>query len=275
MNYKYPNESGIYAIIHRESGKRYVGSAVNINLRFRMHKSALTNGRHCNRHLQSAWNKYGKDAFSFFVLELCEKKLLLIYEQSYIDEKADYNLCLVAGNQLGVKRSEATKQLQSKVQKERLKDNPEAVLKMLSGLLTPESMRKSAAAVRTPKERTRRSAVFDDPKYKARQMARLNSPEAQAKSRATQDTPERRLAKSMTAKNTMSKPENIVKSHNPEANAKRSLSARASWDNKRLKKEASERTKKRWADPVSREKMLLSFKEGHKRKKERLLCQVL
>ena len=99
------HSSGIYAIIHTESGRRYVGSAVNIRKRWHTHTSDLRLGIHANDHLQKAWNKYGPAGFCFVVLELCPVEQLLAREQAHIDEKADFNICMIAGNTLGVKPS--------------------------------------------------------------------------------------------------------------------------------------------------------------------------
>jgi group I intron endonuclease len=92
MNSKHPNEPGIYAIIHKESGKRYVGSSVNIKHRFKVHRRMLSKGNHPNIHLQRAWIKNGKQAFMFVIIELCKPSELIAREQFHIDIKADYNI---------------------------------------------------------------------------------------------------------------------------------------------------------------------------------------
>ena len=63
-------ETGIYAIVHKASGKRYVGQAARtFALRRRSHAHQLRNGKHHSRYLQRAYNKYGADAFKWVVLE--------------------------------------------------------------------------------------------------------------------------------------------------------------------------------------------------------------
>lgn len=105
--------SGIYAISHIDSRKMYIGSAVNIQRRFGQHVRALRNGSHVNGKLQSAWNKYGEDSFSFRPILICEKVSLIGYEQSVIDAYdsvgSGYNICPTAGSILGVKRTAETK----------------------------------------------------------------------------------------------------------------------------------------------------------------------
>lgn len=103
--------SGIYQIQHRESGKRYIGSAVCIANRFSGHRSRLSKGKHHNRPIQNAWNKYGEAAFDFSVLIRCSPADLLEYEQRCIDGlRPEYNICLTAGNTLGVLKSADTRE---------------------------------------------------------------------------------------------------------------------------------------------------------------------
>lgn len=94
--------SGIYAIIHQESGRIYIGSAVNIRDRWRTHRGRLNRGTHHSRHLQNAWSKYGGDAFSFSILERCDRAALIPREQAYLDEVGPaFNMCPTAGSSLG------------------------------------------------------------------------------------------------------------------------------------------------------------------------------
>ena len=64
--------TGIYEIRHLSSGKRYVGSALNVHERWARHRWDLGGGRHGNAHLQAAWRKYGAPAFAFRVLARLE-----------------------------------------------------------------------------------------------------------------------------------------------------------------------------------------------------------
>jgi group I intron endonuclease len=108
------NTSGIYSIVNLINGKIYVGSAVNINKRWKNHKIELRLDRHCNIYLQSAWNKYGEENFSFVVLEYCEREKLIEREQFWIDwnnccnREIGYNLAPKAGSLLGFKPSAET-----------------------------------------------------------------------------------------------------------------------------------------------------------------------
>ena len=102
--------TGVYAITNTLNGNKYIGSAVDIKSRWRVHTCHLNSNKHHSPYLQRAWNKYGKDCFEFTILECCEKEQLIEREQFYIDSvKPSYNITQVAGSPLGVKRSKETK----------------------------------------------------------------------------------------------------------------------------------------------------------------------
>lgn len=83
---------GVYVIRNKINGKVYIGSSKNCYHRVRsQHLWSLENKTHTNPHLQSSWNKYGKSAFEFFIIELCEPENILIREQFYIDSMTATN----------------------------------------------------------------------------------------------------------------------------------------------------------------------------------------
>ena len=103
------NASGIY-VISSPSGGEYVGSAVNMRRRWHQHRTDLRTFRHKNGKLQNAWNKYGESQIEFHVLLVCDKSNLLFFEQRAIDALGPrYNICPMAKNALGVKRSVETR----------------------------------------------------------------------------------------------------------------------------------------------------------------------
>jgi group I intron endonuclease len=106
--------TGIYRIINTINGQYYIGSATNLRGRWRWHLSSLNNNKHHNLYLQRSFNLYGKENFVFDILEFCEKENLIVREQFWIDSYKSsgevlYNICLIAGNTLGTKRSQETK----------------------------------------------------------------------------------------------------------------------------------------------------------------------
>lgn len=103
--------SGIYQIVNTVNGKRYVGSAKVFRLRWSAHRTGLNKNRHHSRHLQASWNKHGADAFVFEIIELCEADRLLAREQFWIDSaKPEFNVCPIAGNTLGRRFTEESKE---------------------------------------------------------------------------------------------------------------------------------------------------------------------
>jgi group I intron endonuclease len=80
------DHAGIYSVANNVTHKVYVGSSVNVLKRIREHIWALKRGDHPNRHLQSAWNKYGEHSFEFSVLEHCSIRWLAKREQWWIEE---------------------------------------------------------------------------------------------------------------------------------------------------------------------------------------------
>lgn len=105
-------KTGIYSITNKITDKRYIGSAVNIDIRWSKHKLDLKNDKHHSLKLQRAWKKYGESAFEFEILYECDKSELLFCEQNWIDFYGVdnlYNIYPIAGSPLGIKRSDETK----------------------------------------------------------------------------------------------------------------------------------------------------------------------
>lgn len=101
--------SGVYEIVNIVSGSRYVGSAINLKMRFRSHKHALRNHKKSPPKLQRAWDKYGEEAFQFNVLVECAPENTLEYEQLAIDAyKPEYNTRAEAKSNLGIRWSAET-----------------------------------------------------------------------------------------------------------------------------------------------------------------------
>jgi group I intron endonuclease len=106
--------AGIYLILSKTNGKRYVGSSIRICDRWGRHLSELRANKHHSQHLQNHFNKYGEQDLIFTVLEVVErgelnlndfKELLLSREQAYLDnwEECQFNSRPIAGSNLGHK----------------------------------------------------------------------------------------------------------------------------------------------------------------------------
>jgi group I intron endonuclease len=107
----------IYKILNVINNKIYIGSTVNYNTRKYDHIWSLNNGKHRNKILQRAWNKYGKDNFIFEIVETIDNlDDLLIREQHYINlfksykRENGYNINPIAGSNLGFKMPDEAKE---------------------------------------------------------------------------------------------------------------------------------------------------------------------
>lgn len=78
---------GIYSIRHKATGKIYIGSTIkSFDYRKKKHFNKLKYNKHHNIKLQRAYNKYGKDAFEFCILEILNNiSDVRQAEQYYID----------------------------------------------------------------------------------------------------------------------------------------------------------------------------------------------
>ena len=127
---------GIYMIQNKVNGKIYIGQSVNIEKRWKNHKSELRGNHHDNEHLQHAWNKYGEDNFEFTVICECDENQLNAREEYYIfelmsyDRRVGYNRTYGGGSGLP---TEETRQKRSEIQKIRM-SNPEIRKKISEAL---------------------------------------------------------------------------------------------------------------------------------------------
>lgn len=105
---------GIYKIWFHDR-KLYVGSSVELKRRLIVHKSELKRNIHDNIHLQRAYNKHGESELKTEIIEFCTPEKTIEREQFYIEKYKGslYNICMTAGNCLGVKHTEETKRKKS------------------------------------------------------------------------------------------------------------------------------------------------------------------
>lgn len=101
---------GIYVIEHVASGRCYVGSSSNVNVRWSQHRYCLTRITHMNKKLQNAWTKYGADAFEFRLITTCSEGDLLEQETAWIGKldsvRSGFNISAIAGRgRAGIKHS--------------------------------------------------------------------------------------------------------------------------------------------------------------------------
>jgi group I intron endonuclease len=107
------NNCGVYKIENALNGKCYIGQSINLESRKSSHFTCLNNNSGHNSHLQSAYNKYGKDNFRYSVLIYCETFELTRYE-TFLDNRykilgLSYNMRVCVDSNMGVKFSEEHK----------------------------------------------------------------------------------------------------------------------------------------------------------------------
>jgi group I intron endonuclease len=111
--------SGIYYIVNKVNGHKYIGSSTDIKNRFGKHKSMLRGGYHHNPHLQSAWDKYDEENFDFKVIAYTDPDKAVVLEEhilkNYFD-RFEYNIAESAtAPMLGRDHAEETKQKMSEI----------------------------------------------------------------------------------------------------------------------------------------------------------------
>lgn len=99
-------KSGIYRWVHKDSGRSYIGSSINLGKRFSTYYSINALIR-TNNIISKFLLKYGYFSFSLEILEYCDPLNCLEREQYYLDLlKPELNILKKAGSPLGYKHSE-------------------------------------------------------------------------------------------------------------------------------------------------------------------------
>jgi group I intron endonuclease len=116
---------GIYMWTHKESGKRYVGSVVDLSKRLSKYYSSSVLKR-VDNYISRALLYHTHSAFSLTILEIISisssveetRKLILEREQFYIDTLGpEYNILKIAGSLLGFIHSDESKVKMSEAKK--------------------------------------------------------------------------------------------------------------------------------------------------------------
>ena len=86
----------IYEIRNKINGKKLIGQTIQkyASSRWQAHKLKLRRGKHENRHLQRAWNKYGEKNFDFVVVCKVQTQKELNKEEIHriVENKNGYNI---------------------------------------------------------------------------------------------------------------------------------------------------------------------------------------
>lgn len=245
-------QTGVYCIRNTVNGKRYVGSAsISFLKRWGEHMKRIRSGSHPNRHLQAAWSQYGDSSFIFDILEVCKPEYAVAFEQVYLEfyKSADpsfgYNICVTAGSQRGMKRSEDTKALLSSLSKART-TTPEAKAAQ-SAITTARFASKEAREAQS--ERTKRQFASAEARAanSKRQREIHGTPEMRAKhsaiAAARSGTPQAREAARIRMKNKFADADFL---------AEHSARTKISHGTPEFRAATSERMKAYYADPANR-----------------------
>ena len=156
-------KSGIYIITNIVNNKKYIGSSLDYRQRIRQHKYSLRKNTHYNKHLQSSFNKYGEEKFTFELLELCsnliERETFHIYDKNVLNPLFGYNKATNIESTSGYIMSEYSrkkmslakigKKMHSNTKKALIKANKERIYNT-SHLRTAEVINKISKALMKP-----------------------------------------------------------------------------------------------------------------------------
>lgn len=136
--------SGVYVIVHVQSGLAYIGSSSDIAQRWFNHRGKLRRQAHPNPRMQAAWDEHGEDAFRFVIVERVQVADLRVRELWWLEQgetwlpERGYNLS---------KRSDTVGHKFTPEQSARLsaslkgkKKSPEHRAAMAARVYTPEQM---------------------------------------------------------------------------------------------------------------------------------------
>lgn len=116
-------KSGIYQITLKKDGRSYIGSAINIETRWRDHQYYAKTDPD-RQVITRALAKHGIDNFEWKILEHCDAKILLEREQHwlnivrpFVDEHNGFNVRKIADSNFGITRSVESRRKQSEKMK--------------------------------------------------------------------------------------------------------------------------------------------------------------
>lgn len=251
---------GIYIILNIVNLKVYVGSTTQWKVRRRQHINALKRGKHKTIHLQRSFNKHGKDAFTYFMVERVPSgatdqetdELLRLREKYWIDEMDSANRMYGYNLQIDPFRYVASDETNAKIRDK------------ISEMWTD------------PAYRERMTAHWDDPEFRATHkelMAEImNTPAYKQKqsefNKQKWQNPEFQEKRKVALKIAMNKPEykqhkrNASKRNwqNPDFRRKRKKSMDAVRESPEYREHLSAASKKKWEDPGFRERKIAACK---------------
>jgi len=253
--------SGIYKIMCTSTGKIYVGQSVNMKSRFSVHLADLKRGKHGNPYMKRAYEKHGKEAFSFSVIEYCESEFLhereffwINYYDSGNPEKG-FNILKDPDHGKSMVSMWLDPEFKKKMSIKHKKrwENPEFREKNLKGIrenLKEQKERFGCLAFNTPEAKRKSSEKTHQNAEWRKQKSDFAYKQLENKKYAKENL--KRLAE---GRKSPKRAENLKKH-----NEKLAL-------DKEFQKRNSERQKELWSNPEHRKKRIDSIKEALNRKK--------
>lgn len=255
---------GIYKIICKETGKVYVGQSRQLDQRFRNHMSDLKRGKHGNLYMKRAYEKYGKDAFEFVIIEHCEVEKLEERERFWINfydscnEEKGFNLLKDPKFEKAISlkwEDPEFKKIMSEKHKKRWEENEEFREKNLKAIRDnhqEQIKRFGCLAFNTEKgkEKSKKSCSTDEYKKKRSEirLKELQTEEGKARN-------EELLKK---ARSSPLRKENLQKHNQWQA------------ENEEHKKKLREMQSSYWKDPEHTKRRIEAIKEGLRKRKLKL-----
>lgn len=111
------SNSGVYQIKSKLDGRLYVGSSVDVYVRWREHKyNAMNHNLKIKQVICRAIEKYGEENFEWSIIELCDPDVLIEREQYWLDiltpftdNGKGFNVRKVADSNVGIIRTDESK----------------------------------------------------------------------------------------------------------------------------------------------------------------------
>lgn len=231
---------GIYVIWNVATDKVYVGSSIDVRSRFWQHRHKLRLGLHRNKYLQSAWNKYGEQAFIFEIIHRCSPDERFSLETWYITKLNSHH------REFGFNTAYPARQMlpspaMSEIAQKSWRD-PQTGHNRRMGIQIKWADKKFREAKAKDFEKGQKAAQsrWSDPNFRAQQSA-IRS--------AKWDNPNWRASREAELRI------KSIKGHTPKAKAKRKVSLKAMWADPefkakhiaRLRRNAIAMTQKRMA----------------------------
>lgn len=89
---------GVYAVRHRGTGRAWADSTPDLDTARNGLWLRLNQGRHLDKGLQEAWNRFGEEAFEYAILEVLEEELEPVFLRDALKAmKAKWTALLAAG----------------------------------------------------------------------------------------------------------------------------------------------------------------------------------